>query len=38
MMPLIVFTGATSRTTRDRMPRGEAEHYCERAMELGVPG
>ncbi|WP_411091780.1 YdcF family protein [Streptomyces sp. 049-1] len=37
MMPLIVFTGATSRTTRDRMPRGEAEHYRERALELGVP-
>ncbi|MFI8094006.1 YdcF family protein [Streptomyces sp. NPDC086080] len=37
MMPLIVFTGATSRTTRDRMPRGEAEHYRDRAMELGVP-
>jgi uncharacterized SAM-binding protein YcdF (DUF218 family) len=37
MMPLIVFTGATSRTTRDRMPRGEAEHYRERAVELGVP-
>jgi uncharacterized SAM-binding protein YcdF (DUF218 family) len=37
MMPLIVFTGATSRTTCDRMPRGEAEHYRERATELGVP-
>ncbi|MGW0185405.1 YdcF family protein [Streptomyces sp. NPDC003362] len=37
MAPLIVFTGATSRTTRDRMPRGEAEHYRERARELGVP-
>ncbi|WP_181788717.1 YdcF family protein [Streptomyces phytophilus] len=37
MMPLIVFTGATSRTTRDRMPRGEAEHYRERARERGVP-
>ncbi|MEU8467665.1 YdcF family protein [Streptomyces sp. NPDC029006] len=37
VVPLIVFTGATSRTTRDRMPRGEAEHYRERAMELGVP-
>ncbi|MFG2194446.1 YdcF family protein [Streptomyces sp. NPDC048639] len=37
MMPLIVFTGATSRTTRDHMPRGEAEHYRERAIELGVP-
>ncbi|MFI6336228.1 YdcF family protein [Streptomyces sp. NPDC050535] len=37
MVPLIVFTGATSRTTRERMPRGEAEHYRERAIELGVP-
>ena len=37
MMPLIVFTGATSRTTENRMPRGEAEHYRERALELGVP-
>ncbi|WP_060181077.1 YdcF family protein [Streptomyces sp. IMTB 1903] len=38
LVPLIVFTGATSRTTRERMPRGEAEHYRERALELGVPG
>ncbi|KAB1977847.1 YdcF family protein [Streptomyces triticiradicis] len=37
MFPLVVFTGATSRTTHDRMPRGEAEHYRERAVELGVP-
>ncbi|MFF8657820.1 YdcF family protein [Streptomyces huasconensis] len=37
MAPLVVFTGATSRTTRERMPRGEAEHYRDRAMELGVP-
>uniref|UniRef100_A0AAU1LQ17 YdcF family protein n=1 Tax=Streptomyces sp. NBC_00148 TaxID=2903626 RepID=A0AAU1LQ17_9ACTN len=37
MMPLIVFTGATSPTTRERMPRGEALHYRERALELGVP-
>ncbi|MER6334129.1 YdcF family protein [Streptomyces sp. NPDC001034] len=37
MAPLIVFTGATSPTTRDRMPRGEAEHYRQRAVELGVP-
>ncbi|MFF8903362.1 YdcF family protein [Streptomyces olivaceoviridis] len=37
MAPLIVFTGATSRTTQERMPRGEAEHYRERAIELGVP-
>lgn len=37
MTPLIVFTGATSKTTRERMPRGEAVHYQERALELGVP-
>lgn len=37
MMPLIVFTGATSPTTRERMPRGEAVHYRERALELRVP-
>ncbi|TXS57649.1 YdcF family protein [Streptomyces sp. t39] len=37
MAPLVLFTGATSRTTRERMPRGEAEHYRERAIELGVP-
>ncbi|MDX3308015.1 YdcF family protein [Streptomyces sp. ME08-AFT2] len=36
MMPLIVFTGATSRTTQERMPRGEADHYRDRAIELGV--
>ncbi|KIF74538.1 hypothetical protein QR77_12210 [Streptomyces sp. 150FB] len=38
MMPLVVFTGATSRTTRERMPRGEAVHYRERAIALGMPG
>ncbi|KPI00258.1 protein of unknown function DUF218 [Actinobacteria bacterium OV450] len=37
MAPLILFTGATSRTTQSRMPRGEAVHYRERALELGVP-
>jgi uncharacterized SAM-binding protein YcdF (DUF218 family) len=37
MAPLIVFTGATSRTTQERMPRGEAVHYRERALKLGVP-
>jgi uncharacterized SAM-binding protein YcdF (DUF218 family) len=37
MAPLIVFTGANSPTTRERMPRGEAEHYRARALELGVP-
>lgn len=35
--PLIVFSGATSRTTQHRMPRGEAVHYRERALALGVP-
>ncbi|ALU95609.1 hypothetical protein WQO_21215 [Streptomyces globisporus C-1027] len=37
MAPLIVFSGATSPTTRERMPRGEAVHYRERALALGVP-
>ncbi|GHF97915.1 YdcF family protein [Streptomyces filamentosus] len=37
LVPLVVFTGATSPTTRARMPRGEAVHYRERAVELGVP-
>ncbi|MBI0299009.1 YdcF family protein [Streptomyces sp. PRKS01-29] len=38
LVPLLVFTGANSPTTRKRMPRGEAVHYRERALELGVPG
>ncbi|MEW1828993.1 YdcF family protein [Streptomyces sp. NPDC088196] len=37
MAPVIVFTGATSPTTQARMPRGEAVHYRERALQLGVP-
>jgi uncharacterized SAM-binding protein YcdF (DUF218 family) len=37
LVPLLLFTGATSPTTRERMPRGEAVHYRERAVELGVP-
>ncbi|MDJ1643124.1 YdcF family protein [Streptomyces pakalii] len=37
LAPVIVFTGSTSPTTRERMPRGEAVHYRERAVELGVP-
>lgn len=36
--PLLVFTGATSRTTAARFPRGEAVHYREHAIELGMPG
>ena len=37
MFPLIVFTGANAPTTIDRFPRGEAVHYRERALEMGVP-
>ncbi|MFD7099861.1 YdcF family protein [Streptomyces xanthophaeus] len=37
LVPLILFTGATSATTRERMPRGEAVHYRERALKLGAP-
>ncbi len=35
--PMIVFTGASSRTTAARFPHGEAVHYREHAIELGVP-
>ena len=37
MFPLIVFTGANAPTTVDVFPRGEAVHFTERAIELGVP-
>ena len=37
LFPQIVFTGATSSTTAARFPRGEAVHYREHAIELGVP-
>ncbi|MDK1474963.1 YdcF family protein [Streptomyces sp. 549] len=37
LAPLLLFTGGNSPTTRERMPRGEAVHYKEHAMELGVP-
>ncbi len=37
LFPTIVFTGASSRTTEARFPRGEAVHYREHAIELGVP-
>lgn len=37
LAPAIVFTGSTSPTTRERMPRGEAVHCRERAVDLGVP-
>lgn len=35
--PLIVFTGANAPTTVERFPRGEAVHYREHALDLGVP-
>lgn len=35
--PHIVFTGANAPTTVDQFPRGEAVHYREHAIELGVP-
>src|SRR5688500_9683667 len=37
VFPLIVFTGANAPTTIERFPRGEAVHYRERALSLGVP-
>lgn len=37
MFPRIVFTGANAPTTVERFPRGEAVHYREHALALGVP-
>jgi uncharacterized SAM-binding protein YcdF (DUF218 family) len=37
MYPIVVFTGGSTPTTRDRFPRGEAVHYREHALALGVP-
>jgi uncharacterized SAM-binding protein YcdF (DUF218 family) len=37
IFPLIVFTGANAPTTIERFPRGEAVHYREHALKLGVP-
>ena len=37
LFPLMVVSGANAPTTRARFPRGEAVHYRERAIELGVP-
>ncbi|GAB6903744.1 YdcF family protein [Kineosporia succinea] len=36
-VPFIVFTGANAPTTIERFPRGEAVHYREHALGLGVP-
>jgi uncharacterized SAM-binding protein YcdF (DUF218 family) len=37
LFPLLVFSGGNSPTTAARFPRGEAVHYREHAMTLGVP-
>lgn len=37
MFPRIVFSGANAETTRHRFPRGEAHHYRDLAISLGVP-
>ena len=37
LFPVMVFTGGNSPTTRARFPRGEAVHYREHALGLGVP-
>ncbi|MEU9867197.1 YdcF family protein [Actinomadura sp. NPDC048021] len=36
MFPRIVFTGANAPTTIERFPRGEAVHYRDHAVALGV--
>ncbi len=37
LFPVLVLTGANSPTTIARFPRGEAVHYREHVLELGVP-
>ncbi|MEV8377797.1 YdcF family protein [Kribbella sp. NPDC056861] len=37
VFPRILFTGANAPTTVKRFPRGEAVHYAEHAVALGVP-
>jgi uncharacterized SAM-binding protein YcdF (DUF218 family) len=37
LFPVLVFTGANSPTTAGRFPRGEAAHFAEHAIGLGVP-
>lgn len=37
LFPVVVFSGGNSLTTRARFPRGEAVHYREHALGLGVP-
>jgi uncharacterized SAM-binding protein YcdF (DUF218 family) len=37
LYPVVVLTGGSTPTTRERFPRGEAVHYREHALALGVP-
>ncbi|MFF4549775.1 YdcF family protein [Streptomyces sp. NPDC001435] len=37
LFPVVVFSGGNSPTTRARFPRGEAVHFREHALSLGVP-
>ncbi|MFJ8495333.1 YdcF family protein [Streptomyces sp. NPDC094038] len=37
LFPVMVFTGGNSPTTKARFPHGEAVHYREHALQLGVP-
>lgn len=37
LFPLVVFTGANAPTTIERFPNGEAAHYRDHAVALGVP-
>jgi len=37
LFPVLVLTGANSPTTLARFPRGEATHYREHVLDLGVP-
>jgi uncharacterized SAM-binding protein YcdF (DUF218 family) len=37
LFPTLVFSGGNSPTTAARFPRGEAVHFREHALELGVP-
>lgn len=37
LFPRVLFTGANAPSTLARFPRGEAVHYREHALTLGVP-
>ncbi|WP_413801093.1 YdcF family protein [Streptomyces iranensis] len=37
LFPTLVFTGGPNPTAPERFPRGEAVHFREHALELGVP-